>query len=102
MICIIIALKYNIQAISNQRKKFTYKLGDEIIDELIIAEYRIRMLVLMKDVDEGIEVTENPFQRENRAKKERYEELLLEDLEEVEKQYQNIDQQRKYYIKTGG
>lgn len=89
-----------IQTISEQKEDFSYRLGDELIDELIVSEYRLRMLVMMKDINEEKEIHTNPFEKENDAKKSKYEELLLEDLEYATEQYNQIVNGRKKYIKS--
>jgi hypothetical protein len=90
-----------IQTISDQKEEFTYQLGDELIEELIISEYRLKMLTLMRDISEGKEELVNPFERENSAKKVKYEELLLEDIEEANKQYGIIEREKTKYINSG-
>ncbi len=90
-----------IQAISDQREDFTYKLGDELIDELITAEYRLNMLMLMRDVNNGEEVQTNPFESKNDAKKEKYEQLFLQDIEEANRRYEELQRKRKKYITLG-
>lgn len=93
--------KRYIQTISDQEEEFTYQLGDELIEELIISEYRLKMLTLMRDINEGKEEPINPFERENSAKKAKYEELLLEDIEEANKQYGMIEREKTKYINSG-
>lgn len=93
--------KRYIQVISEQKEEFTYKLGDELIEELIISEYRLKMLTLMRDVSLGKEEPVNPFERENSAKKAKYEELLLEDIEEANQQYERIEREKTKYINAG-
>ena len=90
-----------IQTISDQKEELTYQLGDELIEELIISEYRLKMLTLMRDISEGKEELVNPFERENSAKKVKYEELLLEDIEEANKQYGIIEREKTKYINSG-
>ena len=90
-----------VQTISEQREDFTYKLGDELIDELITAEYRLNMLVLMRDVNNGEEVQTNPFERKNDAKKEKYEQLFLQDIEEANRRYEELQRKKKRYTTIG-
>lgn len=91
--------KLYIQKISSQRTDFSFQFGDELIDELIIAEYRLRMLMLMKAVSKGMEIKENPFSSEKASKKARYEALLLADIEKASQQYERIDYDREKYTK---
>lgn len=87
-----------VQTISDQREDFTYKLGDELIDELITSEYRLNMLILMRDVNNEKEVRINPFEKENDAKKAKYEELFLEDIEEANRRYEELQRKKRKYI----
>lgn len=90
-----------IQTISNQKEDFTYTLGDELIDELITSEYRLNMLILMRDVNNEEEVRINPFEKENDAKKAKYEELFLEDIEEANRRYEELQRKKREYITLG-
>ena len=49
------------------------------------------MLDLMKDIFEGRDVRVSPFQRESQTKKDKYEELLLEDLKITGKEYNELE-----------
>lgn len=91
-----------VQTISDQREDFTYKLGDELINELITAEYRLNMLILMRDVNSSEEeVLTNPFEKENDAKKAKYEELFLEDIEEANRRYEELQRKKRKYVTLG-
>lgn len=87
-----------IKKISIQQETFPPQFKRQLMNELITAEYRLRMLMLMRNVYEGKEELINPFAKDADAKKQRYEEMFLEDLEDLSKQYERITNLKRIYI----
>ena len=85
-----------IKNISFQIKEFSPSHQKQFVDELIKAEYRLMMLQIMKGYKE-----KNPFAGASKVRKERYEALFMEDVEEMGKQYDNIVGLQNSYIKSG-
>ena len=91
----IIEYETYIKNISSQIKEFSPSHQKQFIDELIRAEYRLMMLQIMKGYKE-----KNPFTGASKVRKERYEALFMEDVEEMGKQYDQIANLQKSYIKS--
>lgn len=88
------------QKIIEQQPEFSDDYKDEILGELLTAEYRLGMLSLVRDIYFGEEPLQNPFSKYSRDKKSKFAELLLEDINEAIEQYQRIMERQNLYIKT--
>ena len=89
-----------INKIKEQQYKFSDDYHEEIVAELLKAEYRLSILYLMKDIYDNNEPTNNPFLEYNDTKKDRFAEFLFEDITEANDQYQNILNRQNLYIRT--
>lgn len=89
-----------INKIKEQQYKFSDDYHEEIVAELLKAEYRLSILHLMKDIYDNNEPTNNPFLEYNDTKKDRFAEFLFEDITEANDQYQNILNRQNLYIRT--
>lgn len=92
--------KEYIKKISLQQETFPAQFKRQLMNELIAAEYRLRMLILMRNSYEGREEMMNPFAKDTDAKKQRYEEIFLEDLEDLSDQYERISTLKRSYIES--
>lgn len=92
--------KEYIQKIKEQQQEFSDDYKDEILSELLTAEYRLGMLNLMKDYYLGEEPLKNPFSMYSQSKKDRFAELLLGDITDADEQFQNIMQRQGLYTRT--
>lgn len=92
--------KEYIQKISIQQETFPPQLKRQLMNELITAEYRLKILILMRNSYEGKEEKSNPFSKDGDVKKQRYEEMFLEDLEELSQQYERITILKRIYIES--
>jgi len=92
--------KEYIKKISMQQETFPSQFRKQLMNELMMAEYRLKILLLMKSTYEGEKDIINPFAKDSDIKKQRYEEMFLEDLEELSKQYERITALKRMYIKS--
>lgn len=92
--------KEYIQKIKEQQQEFSDDYKDEILSELLTAEYRLGMLNLMRDYYLGEEPSKNPFSMYSQSKKNRFAELLLGDITDADEQFQNIMQRQSIYTRT--
>lgn len=92
--------KEYIKKISIQQESITQEFKRPLMNQLIMAEYRLRMLVLMRNIYEGKEDIINPFDKDSDSKKQRYEEMFLEDLESLSNQYDKVTLSKRTYIKS--
>lgn len=89
-----------IKKISAQQEDIISQYKRPLMNELIAAEYRLRMLILMRKTYEGKEKIINPFDKDSDNKKQRYEEMFLEDLESLSDQYDRIVARKRLYIES--
>ena len=89
-----------IQKIIDQQSEFSDDYKEEILSELLVSEYRLAMLNLMRDVYCGEESYRNPFSKYSGTKKDRFAELLFGDISDADAQFQNIMKRKSIYTKT--
>ena len=83
--------------IASQKGEFTgYK--NQLVSELITAEYRLKTLQIMHEIGSGKEITKSPFADSGKARISQYSHLFLEDFDTFRKQYDNITGLKRIYI----
>lgn len=87
-----------IRLISEQKGAFHSQYVELLNNELVIAEYRLKMLMLMRDISRCEESRTNPFSRDSKVKKDKFGEIFLEDFAESSKQYELMNSRRKRYV----
>ena len=90
----------NIQKITEQQDGFSDDYKEEIMNELLTAEYRLRMLKLMREIYLEEEPNQNPFSKYSKDKKGKFVDLLLADITKADEQYQQIMERENLYTKT--
>lgn len=89
-----------IKTISSQKENFSEQYQNQLVEEMIIAEYRLKMLIMMRKIYFGEKIENNLFEKASDSKKKRWQEMFLEDMEKASEQYQSIVNLKRLYIKS--
>ena len=90
-----------IKTISSRKNEFNEQYKNELVSALLIAEYRLKMLMLMRNVCKERQNGYNPFEHTSESKKKRFEEMFLEDVSEASSQYESVCNLKGIYLKSG-
>ncbi len=88
---------YIIQIVKNKSTFEGYK--KELVAELLKAEYRWKILKLMRDIgSRNTEILESPFAKSGDLKKSEFERFFLEDFDSLRQQCENVFGLKRQYI----